>query len=280
MQTIVQLQENIEIRPNSIEVSEALANEYVKQQRWEEAVNMYQSLLSLYPATASLFVNRIRLGATALAISSALVLAKELIQPALIDFTLHPTAFAQELSSTNYLSAQILVLLAFPLFSTAAISIYKLLSYTHDHRPAFWAMVFSVIGVGLSMPSLGIRAIVLPLIARLYLAGELNTFSIYRAMQAMPWSLILNLGSYIFVLGIAIFCWVILRNNNFPKLPAILFLAGWFAFLAFVDGTSKLNMILTGTLIWIGGIGLAISVWTQAPLQFKPLTAPIQKADS
>jgi hypothetical protein len=280
MQTIAQLEENNEIRPNSIEVSEALANEYVKQQRWEDAVRTYQSLLSLYPATASLFVNRIRLGAIALAISSVLVLAKGLIQPVLSDVTLRPNAFAQELSSTSYLVAQSLVLLAFPLFSTAAISIYKLLSYTHDHRPAFWAMVFSVIGVGLSMPSLGVSAIVLPLIGRLYLAGELDTFNIYSAMEAMPWSLILNLGSYIFVLGIAIFCWVILRNKNFPKLPAILFLAGWVAFLAFADNASKLKMIFTGSLILIGGIGLAISVWTQAPLQFKPITAPTQKADS
>jgi hypothetical protein len=171
-------------------------------------------------------------------------------------------------------------LLAFPLFSTAAISIYKLLSYTHDHRPAFWAMVLSVIGSGFSMPSLGIRAIILPLIGRLYLAGELDTFNIYVAMQAMPWPLILNLGSDIFVPGIAIFCWVILRNHNFPKLPAILFLAGWVAFLAFADGASRLNTIFTGSLILIGGIGLAISVWTQAPLQFKPVTAHAQQADS
>lgn len=280
MQTLAQLEESIEIRPNSIEVNEALANEYVKQQRWEDAVKTYQSLLSLYPATASLFVNRIRLGATALAISSVLVLAKELIQPALTDVTLRPTAFAQALSSTSYLVAQILVLLAFPLFSTAAISIYKLLSYTHDHRPAFWAMVFSVIGVGLSMPSLGVRAIILPLMGQLYLSGELDTFNIYIAMQAMPWSLILNFGSYIFVLGIAIFCWVILRNNNFPKFPAIIFLAGWIAFLAFADDASPLKMMFTGSLIWIGGSGLAISVWTQAPLLFKPVAAPIQKADS
>jgi hypothetical protein len=280
MQTIAQLEENIVIRPNSIEVSEALANEYVKQQRWEDAVKTYQSLLSLYPATASLFVNRIRLGSIALAISSMLILAKELIQPALTDIILRPTAFAQELSSTSYLIAQILVLLAFPLFSTAAISIYKLLSYTRDHRPAFWAMVFSVVGVGLSMPALGIRAIILPLIARLYLAGELDTFNIYSALEAMPWSLILNLGSYIVVLGIAIFCWVILRNNNFPKLPAIIFLAGWVAFLAFADGASKLNMIFNGTLILIGGLGLAISIWKQAPLQFQPVTVPTQKADS
>ena len=280
MQTITRLEENIEIRPNSIEVNEALADEYVKQGRWEDAIKTYQSLLSLYPATASLFVNRIRLGATALAISSVLIVARALIQPALTDVTLDPIAFAQGLSSTSYSVAQSLVLLAFPLFSTAAISIYKLLSYTHDHRPAFWAMVLSVMGVGFSMPLLGIRAIIMPLIGQLYLAGGLDSFNIYTAMQTKPWSLILDLGSYMVVLGITIFCWVILRNENFPKLPAILFLAGWITSLASADGASKLNMILTSALTLIGGIGLALSIWRQAPLQFKPVTAPTQLADS
>jgi len=279
MQTISPLEENIVIRPNSIEINEALADEYVKQERWEEAVGVYRSLLSLYPATASLFVNRIRLGATALMLSSVLVLFAELIQPNIPNMIQSPSSFAQALGSTNYLIAQTLLLLAFPFFSTAAISIYKLLSYTRDHRPAFWAMVFSVIGVGLSMPLLGINAIVHPLIAHLYLVGELETLSLYTAVQGMPWSLILHLGNYVFVLGVAIFIWVILRNQNFPKWSAILFLIGWTMFVI-SPSSSQLYMSLTGFLIFIGGVELAHSAWIQAPLQFKPITDSPRKADS
>ena len=279
MQIISQLEENIVVRPNSIEINEALADEYVKQKRWEEAVRVYQSLLALYPATASLFVNRIRLGATALATSSLLVLLAGLIHPPIPNPELYPSAFAQALYSTKYLTAQTLLLIAFPLFSTSAISIYKLLSYTRDHRPAFWAMVFSVIGVGLSMPSLGINMIVLPLIARLYLEGELQTLNIYLAMQEMPWSLILRLGDYVFVLGIAIFSWVILRNKNFPKWSVVLFLAGWITFIAPITSI-RLNMIIAGSLIFIGGIELARSAWIQASLQFQPITVSAQKVDS
>jgi hypothetical protein len=279
MQTITPLEENIVIRPNSIEINEALADEYVKQERWEDAARVYRSLLSLYPATASLFVNRIRLGATALMISSTFVFFAELIHPTVPNAMQYPAVFAQAIGSTNYLAAQILLLLAFPFFSTAAISIYKLLSYTHDHRPAFWAMVFSVIGVGLSMPLLGINAIVQPLIARLYLAGELGTLNLYTVMQGMPWSLILHFGNYLFALGIAIFSWVILRNQNFPKWAIVLFLAGWIMFIVSL-ASSQLYMTLTGLLIFIGGIGLAHSAWIQAPLQFKPIIDSSQKADS
>jgi len=266
MQTISPLEENILIRPNSIEINEALADEYVKQERWEDAVRVYQSLLSLYPATAALFVNRIRLGASSLAISSTLILFAQSISPIVPNVIQPLSAFAQVLSSTNYLIAQILLLVAFPLFSTATISIYKLLSYTYDHRPAFWAMVFSVIGVGLSMPLLGINAIVHPLIARLYISGELETLRLYSALRQMPWSLILHFGNYLFLLGIAIFSWVILRNRNFPKWATAVFLTGWALFI-FSFASSQSYMILTGFLIFIGGLGLALSVWIQAPLQ-------------
>lgn len=279
MQTISPLEENILIRPNSIEINEALADEYVKQERWEDAVHVYQSLLSLYPATASLFVNRIRLGASALIFSSMLILIAELIHPTLSNVTQYPVNFAQALNSTSYLIAQIFLLLAFPFFSTAAISIYKLLSYTHDHRPAFWAMVFSVIGVGLSMPLLGNNAIVHPLIARLYLDGELASLNLYSNLQQMPWWLILHLGNYVLLLGIAIFSWVILRNQNFPKWATVLFLAGWTLFILALS-SSHIYLILTGLLIFIGGLMLAYSAWTQAPLQFQPITASHQKADS
>jgi hypothetical protein len=278
MQTTSPLEDNLVIRPNSIEINESLADEYVKQERWEDAIRVYRSLLALYPATASLFVNRIRLGAAALLISSVFVLFAEMLHPIVPNAILSPSAFAKALNSTNYLIAQILLVLAFPFFSTAAISIYKLLSYTHDHRPAFWAMVFSVLGVGLSMPLLGIQAVVQPLLVHLYLAGELETLNLYSALQAMPWSLVLHFGNYVLVLGIAMFSWVILRNQNFPQWSAVLFLAGWIMFVIF-PASSRLYMALTGLLILIGGVGLAHSTWRQAPLQFKPITDSSQKAD-
>ena len=183
MQSIAQLEANVATRPNSIETNQALADAYVKQGRWKEAAEAYRALMLLYPATALLFINRLRLGAVALGISSVFILLGQIVQPSLLDARTSSNDFARALTSNGYLLAQILLLLAFPLFSTAAISIYKLLSYSRDHRPAFWAMVFSVVGVGLSMPTLGINAVVLPLIGRLYLDGETGALSIYPAMQ-------------------------------------------------------------------------------------------------
>jgi len=280
MQSIAQLEANVATRPNSIETNQALADAYVKQGRWKEASEAYRALISLYPATALLFINRLRLGALALGISSVFILLGQVIQPSLLDARTSSNDFARALTSNGYLFAQILFLLAFPLFSTAAISIYKLLSYSRDHRPAFWGMVFSVVGVGLSMPALGINAVVLPLSGRLYLDGETGALSIYPAMQDYPWSLILKLGGYLLVIGVAVFSWVIWRNQNLSKWGAALYLAGWILFVVSNNQVSKTGLFSIGFLIALGGIALARAIWIQAALQFTPTTDSSQETDS
>jgi len=280
MQSIAQLEANVVTRPNSIEINHALADAYAKEGRWKEATETYKTLISLYPATASLFVNRIRMGAAALGISSLFVLLAQSIQPSLLDVQTDLSDLARVLISREYLFAQILFLLACPLFSTAAISIYKLLSYSRDHRPAFGAMVFSVIGVGLSMPSFGINAVVLPLIGKIYLNGEANALNLYFLLQEYPQWLILKLGGYFLAIGIAIFSWVIWRNQSLSRWGAMLHLAGWILFVASSNQVSKPGLFSIGFLIASGGMVLARAIWIQAPLQFTPATDSTQKADS
>ena len=280
MQSIVQLEAHVAARPNSIEVNKALAEAYEKQGRWQEAAQVYRALLALYPATASLFVNRIRLGAVALGISSILILAALFMQVSLINSENNPREFATALASKEYLFAQLFILIAFPFLSTAAISIYKLLSYSRDHRPAFWAMVFSVIGIGLSMPALGINAVILPLIGKLYLEGEPGALAIYYALQEYPWSFILAIGSYLLLAGIMLFSWVIVRNKGFPKWAAVFYLTGWALFVVSSYPIPKFAMISIAVLILLGGIELARSLWVQATLQFTPAVDSIQRAEA
>ena len=280
MQSIGKLEANAATRPNSIEVNQALADAYAKQGRWREAAETYRSLLALYPATALLFINRIRLGALALGISSCLILLAQGIRPILGNPQTSITDFANGLASREYLIAQILFLLAFPLLSTAAISTYKLLSYSRDHHAAFWAMVISLLGTGLSMASLGINTVVLPLIGRLYLNGETGAVSVYYAMLEAPWPLILQAGGYLLMAGIMIFSWVIWRNENLSKWGTALYLAGWVPFVISSGQASKPIQVIVGLSIALGGVALARAIWVQAPLQFAPAINSSQKADA
>jgi hypothetical protein len=269
MQSLSQLEASAIRQPNSIEINEALADAYARHGRWQEAVKTYRTLRSLYPETAALFIDRIRLGASALMLSSILFFVADLIGPPAAVQTA-PALFARAIASREFLVAQILFMLAFALYSCAAISIYKLLSYTPDHRPAFWAMVLSVTGSGLAMPSLGINAVVLPLIGNLFLAGKTDVFDLYFAMQHGPWPYILRLGGYLSVAGLAVFTWVIWRNRTLSLAAVLAYLSGWFASVQTGGQMAGLPLVLTGTLILAGGIALGRSLWIQASTQFDP----------
>ncbi len=261
-------------QPNSIEIHQTLAEAYASAGRWEEAARAYRLLVTLYPDTGALFINRLRLGASALVLSSLLMLLGAVIHPALsIQAMSSPGelgAFAAAMQSPAYLGAQLLFIVALALYSCSAISIYKLLSYTRDHRPAFWAMVLSVIGVGLSMPVLGIRSFVFPLVAGMALQGRTEVIEIYFSLNEPPVSLILGLGGYLLAAGIALFGWVSLRNSRL-SLPSILvFLAGWAGIAAAGNPVSHLGWITLGILIALGGTGLGRSLWIEASTQFDP----------
>lgn len=267
MQSLSQLEASAIHQPNSIEINQALAEAYIKQGRWEEATKAYQTLAMLYPATAVLFINRIRLGASALIVSSILFFIAELIHPSMVPHA-HPTEFAHGISSPDFLRAQILFLLVFALTSCSAISIYKLLSYTADHRPAFWAMVLNVIGVGLSMPLLGINTFVLPLIGRLYLEGESSVMSLYGAMQQNPWPFLLHVGPYLLITGMMISSWVIWRNGNLSRNAILIYLAGWISLVLSNNQLPKSGLLFIGILIAVGGVGFGRSLWMQASAHF------------
>ena len=259
MQSLSQLELSAENQPNSIEVQQTLAETYIKEERWEEAAKTYRSLTSLYPDTAALFINRIRLGAAALLISSGFIFAAALIQPSLSLANL-----AQAFNSPAYLSAQVLLILALALYSCSAISIYKLLSYTRDHRPAFWAMVVSVIGVGLSMPALGIKSFVYPIIGRMTLAGHADVMDIYLSLNAYPSRGFLGTGGYLLVAGIAIFAGVIRRNKGISLPSILIFFTGWLGM------TTTQDFFVFGILAALGGGWLGVSLWNQASVQFNP----------
>lgn len=266
MQTIAQLESRVVQGPNSVELQHALAERYFAQGRWEDAARTYRGLASLHTATAALFIDRIRLGAAALVTAATLILVAALIQPALVpgDHLRLATAFR----SPAYLAAQLLVVVALALYSCAAISIYKLLSYTRDHRPAFWAMVLSVIGVGLSMPALGIRSFVHPRLAEMFLNGQPDVMAVYVSMHDAPDALVLGAGGHLVTAGLAIFSWVIWRNRGLSRPAVLLLLAGWIGTTAAPAGLPRAAGAACGALVACGGVWLGVSLWRHVATQF------------
>jgi len=271
-------------QPNSIEINQALAEECAKEERWEEAIEAYQTVIALYPAIAALNVNRIRLGAIALGISSFLFLVSQILRPPF--FLHHPydiVDFLPASSISNILFLPILILL-----SCAAISIYKLLSVSNSNRPAFWGMVLIVVGAGLYLPLFGLTAVILPAAGDLYAQGETAGFDVYYTIFQQPLASVFTFGEYLLFGGLTILTTVIWRSGYLFKLASTMLWLGWSLFIVGDELSLILgydlswwisNFMLFALLVTIGGIGLALDMWWEAALQLEPTIDSLEKAD-
>lgn len=268
--TLAQLEERARINPNSLELHLRLALKYLEHQRLEPATGAVKRVAALYPAIAALNVNRIQLGATALALSSLLFLAAQGLHPAHLSRAGDWSATAAAVSSGQFIASQLLFLPVLPLLSTAVISLYKLLSTTRHNHLAFWAMVACLIGLGLYLPSIGAQVILLPAVGRLYLQGQTEAVQVAVAASQQPWAWLLHQTVYILLIGLMLFTLVIWRGSTLPKWAALLYGLGWALLAVSGNDLSRAGLLGVGLLVAVGGLGLAHGLWRQAPLQAGP----------
>jgi len=284
MQSIAQLEANAIKYPNSIEVNQALAEAYARDGRWQDSTKAYQKVVVLYPAIAALNVNRIRLGAIALGISSFLFLVSQILRPPFLVHHPYDLVDLPARSIYNILFLPILILL-----SCAAISIYKLLSTSSSNRSAFWGMVMIVVGAGIYLPLFGINAVLLPAVGDLSAQGETAGFDVYYTVFQQPLASVFTLGGYLLFVGLTALSVSIWRSGYLPKWASILFWIGWSLFIMGEDISFILrqdlvwwisNFILFALLVALGGIGLALGVWQQASLQLAPTVVSSEEIEA
>lgn len=268
--SLAQLEERARTNPNSVELHLTLALKYLEHQRVDQAAGAVKRVAALYPAIAALNVNRIHLGAVALAISSVLFLLAEWLYPPNLNLASNLASEAAAVSSKSFIASQLLFLPLLALLSTAVISIYKLLSTTRDNHLAFWAMVTSLMGIGLFLPSFGIRALILPAAGQLYLQGQVEAFQVYGTAYQQPWAVLLQHTVYVLLLGLSLFTLVIWRSGTLPRWASALYGLGWALFAISGNELSRLGLLVVGLLMAGGGLGLARGLWQQAPLQAGP----------
>src|SRR5262249_16661409 len=117
-----------------------------------------------------------RLGSLALGLSALLLTVFPLIRPF---FPLDPRAPAETLAvasppivSTPWVVSHLVCTLAFVLLPYGMLSLYAALASTPSEPHALWALVLSLAGIALILPMLGVEAYMLPILGRLYLAGQ------------------------------------------------------------------------------------------------------------
>ena len=212
-----------------------------------------------------MLATRMRFGSLALGLSALLLTAFPLVRPF---FRMNPVEPAETLAgasavivSTSWLVAHLLCTLAFILLLYGVIILYAALASSSIERRAFWAMVFSLAGIALILPMLGVETYMLPVLGKLYLAGQSGIFPaidlIYRGWAVA----VFLLGLLLLAIGAVMFAVAIWRGRTLPRSAAILFAAGlvlWF------PPFPEAFRIADGFVIGVGGLWLAASLWQRA----------------
>lgn len=127
------------------------------------------------------------------------------------------TEWANSVSSSNYLIAQYLYILAYvvPFFGFWALYLY--LAQRQREPMAFWGLMGTLLGTGLPLTTLGVLAYVSPVFGRLYLQGDTHLPELINEI-AMGSSIVMGMpGAFLYVGGCSLFGIAIWQSETIKK---------------------------------------------------------------
>jgi len=212
-----------------------------------------------------MLATHIRFGSLALGVSALLLTAFPLVRPF---FRMDPREPAETLAaaspfivSTSWLVAHLLCTLAFILLLCGLIILNAAFVSSPMERRAFWAMVFSLAGIALILPMLGVETYMLPILGKLYQAGQSGIFPAIDMIYLGPAIGVFLMALLLLAIGAVMFAAAIWRSGRLPRSAGVLFAIGlalWF------PPFPEVVRIIDGFVIGVGGVWLASSLWRRA----------------
>jgi hypothetical protein len=208
---------------------------------------------------------RLRAGALALGLAAVLLTAFPLVRPF---FDLDPREPERSLrlaipviTSLPWVAAHLMAMLAFVLLVFGLLALYARLARTPAESRALRALVWSLAGVALIMPMLGVETHVLPILGGLHASGATGLAPAIGALYLGPAMLVFVLGLLALAVGVIAFARIVWRTQALPRWAGVVFAAGlalWFP--PFPRGVR----VVDGFLIGLGGVWLAWELWRDA----------------
>jgi hypothetical protein len=201
-------------------------------------------------------------GALALGLSALLFAGFPLIRPF---FPLDPAAPAETLIvaspalvSAPWVISHLSLMLAFVLLLYGVLTLYAHLANAHAEPRARRAMMWSLAGVALIMPMLGVETHILPIIGKLYLAGQTGIAPAVALIYHGPALAVFLVGLVLLAIGALTFAVAIWHSDALPRWAGVMFAIGltlWF------PPFPRMMRIMDGLCIGLGGVWLAWSLW-------------------
>jgi hypothetical protein len=162
-------------------------------------------------------------GAFALIFSALLTLGGLLLRGPLLIDTSDAQAFAESVASQKNLIAETFLPLSLVIQLFGFLGIYIYLDKPETQKTTFWGMVFSLLGNGLFLPFAGVFAFAMPVVGKLYLAGNTDVIQV-AALTLGPGTgfAYLIASAFALTIGALLFAVAMWKTNNLPRwLPVI-----------------------------------------------------------
>jgi len=201
---------------------------------------------------------RVRLGALSLAISGVLFVLYPAIRPFSDETSLQG---AQAFASTAWLVAHMLAMVAFILVEVGLLGLFIALQGGVVDRLAFWALVVSVLGIGLTLPFYGGEAFGLHAIGQ-EAVKEQNAalVSLADVVRSGPGLVMFGVGLLLLAVGAIMAAVAIWRSGALAKWSGIPFALGFALYIPQFFATQPVR-VAHGILVAIGCLWIAAAMW-------------------
>ncbi len=200
----------------------------------------------------------VRLTAIGLAIAGILFILYPAIRPFSDEVTLQGAA---AFASPQWILAHTLAIVGFILMTLGLFGLYLLLQASRVNRLAFWGLVLSWIGVGLTLPFYGAEVFGLHAIGQAALAQQ-NAAVLALANQVRfgPGFIVIITGLLLLAIGAILAAIAIWKSLRLAKWGGVLFAFGFALYIPQFVATQPIR-VAHGVLIAIGCIWIAVGMW-------------------
>jgi hypothetical protein len=206
-------------------------------------------------------VTRIRLGALSIAVSGVLFVLYPALRPFSDETSLQG---AQAFASTAWLVAHMLAMVAFILVEVGLLGLFIALQESVVDRLAFWVLVVSVLGIGLTLPFYGGEAFGLHAIGQEAISEQnVALVSLAEAVRSGPGLVMFAVGLLLLAVGAIMAAIAIWRSGVLSRWSGVPFALGFALYIPQFFGTQPLR-VAHGILVAIGCLWIAASMWERS----------------
>jgi hypothetical protein len=203
---------------------------------------------------------RVRLGALSLAVSGILFVLYPAIRPFSDETSLQG---AQAFASTAWIVAHMLAMVAFTLVELGLLGLFIALQESVVDGLAFWALVVSVLGIGLTLPFYGGEAFGLHAIGQQAVKEQSAALvSLADVVRSGPGLVMFGVGLLLLGVGAIMVAIALWRSGSFPKWSGVPFALGFALYIPQFFATQPIR-VAHGVLVAIGCLWIAASMWRQ-----------------